>query len=1271
MNKVPQILPAHRRCFKICSLVCSLFLTLATFGQQTYLDTFSSISYSQNNGNSNFSSNWTESNDDGSSNSGRIRVNSNQLRFNNLDNAFIYRFAPLSGASSVTLTFDYDATSRGDEALDAYVYNATSGSWDFVTRLNSSNTGSISYNLTAAQIASNPAIIFSSGSGNWNTSETIFIDNVLFTAVFSPIITIEDVTVNENAGTAIFTVTHSGANAGGAFTVNYQTVDGNANAGSDYTGIASGTLNFNGTSGDTEQIIVTILDDINTEGNENFTIQFTSVSDLSVDITDTAIGTIDDDEIILNDTPLVLFNEFNGYYDYAVTGGSLRDQSNTVDACSITTASSVTGLTTTIPGTATIERAYLLWAHSNQNPDTQVTFEGQTVNADIVYSSSLSGNRLFYGMMSDVTTLITGITNPSTNVYDFSNLNVDNTDTFAQYCTTATTLGGWSLIIFYEEPSLPAVSVNMYHGFKGESNTSNSYTLDGFFAIGATGAKTTVLSWEGDSTLDGNSSGTTNPNGESLIVTNQAGTPFVQSGDGGQTGNNAYNSTIYDNTVSPVINTTNSYGVDLDTYDISSYIAPADSQITVGVNAGQDFVIANLVLVKVPSNLIVGNVFEDVNYGGGAGRDQATSGGADVEGATVELYNSLGVLDETVTSDASGQYSIGGMANGSYSVRVVNSSVNSTRGGGTSCVTCLPVQTYRRNYVTGVGFTEITNEVGGANPANADVAAGTLTNAQTVSSVTIASQGVVGLDFGFNFNTIVNTNEDGQGSLEQFIVNSNNLDETGLDIEANSIFNPASGEDTSVFMIPSTGDPLLRTADSNFGSGYFDILISNGNPLTPITASNTVIDGRTQTAYSGNTNSGTVGSGGTTVGTSANVLPNYDLPEIQLHKDNGDVLHSQGNIVTIRNLSVYGGSNAGIVVDDGSVTISNNLLGVNALGANAGNIGNGVEITDGIVVVDGNYIATNTDTGILINGGTSTTIQNNHITSNGSDACEDNITIQSGSGVVIQQNLIENASSLGIDGDGISGSVTITENTITNSGQNGSVCSGNIENAGIRLDGNNSSITNNIIFSNGGAGVVLAGGNTSGNLISQNSMYANGTASAALGIDLDQSDAIGDGVTLNDAGDTDNGPNGGINFPVISAANGTGTNLVVEGWSRPGATIELFLTDISQGTAAPGDNQLGLSTDYGEGQIYLATFVEGSGSDLASGTSAYTDVDGNTDTTNKFKFSIAMPPGASMGQYVTATATVSNSTSEFSPFSIIKAYTIITNRRITHRVNKN
>ena len=1074
-------------------------------------------------------------------------------------------------------------------------------------------------------------------------------------------LSVNNVSVEEEAGILNFTVTYSGTSTS-AFTVNYATANVTAREPLDYTSV-SGVLNFSGTSGQQLTVAVPIIDDPYGENTETFNLQLSNATN-NIDIAGFGTGTITDtDPPIPNNSPLVLVDEFSGYFDYSTTGGSLRTADNNTNPCAIKTTSSNTLLSPITAG-ATISKAYLYWAHSSLNPDNEVTFEGQTVTADKIYGSLLINGPAylqFYSYVSDVTSLIQGISNPSTNVYDFSGLTID---TGGDYCATATVMGGWSLMVFYEQASLPAVTINLYEGFKGETNSSTTFTLSGFFAIGASGSKTTVLSWEGDQTLSNN---------ERLSVTSGLGN-YTLSGDGdnnGETINNPFNSTIYDNTVLPNINTTNTHGLDLDTYNISSYIQPGENSVTTTVQAGQDYVMMNAVLLKVPSNLITGTVYEDVNYGGGDGRSLAVSNGAPIAGAVVELYDASNALLNTELTNESGRYRLGGMANGNYRVRVVNSSINSTRGGGTTCTTCLPVQTYRRDYTTNGGFINKPNEVGGSNPSGVDGSSGTLTNAQTVSTVTITSEGIVDLDFGFNFNTIVNTNENGQGSLDQFISNANNLDETGLDIVANSIFDPTAGEDTSIFMIPPIGDPQGRTPDAKFANGYFDIFISSGSALTTITADNTKIDGRTQSAYSTDTNVGTVGAGGAAIGTSGIALPNYELPEIQLHSNAGDVITVEGNNTVIRNLAIYANNNAGIVLSSGSILVTDNLIGVNAAGVYIDPIKYGIEIIGGTSTIDGNYIATNTDSGIWIQGGTSTLIQNNHIKANGDAACDDNITIISGSGIIIQHNLIENAAALGIDGNAITGNITITDNSITGSGQNGGNCSGIIENAGIRLDGNNSSISNNVIYANGGPGLVLAGGTTSGNLISQNSFYANGIAGNALGIDLDNSDAMGDGVTLNDNGDGDSGPNGAVNFPVISGAYVTGTSLIVEGWSRPGATIEIFLTDINQGSAVTGANQLGRTTDYGEGQLYLATFVEGSGADSVSGASSYIDLDGNTDTTNKFKFSVPLPSGVIKGSLITSTATVANSTSEFSPSSIITTYNVITNRRITYRIKTN
>ena len=642
---------------------------ISVFGQDTFSDTFSSVSYSNNNGTQNFSGNWVETNETTNPSAGRILINSNQLRFRNLDSRYIDRTLDLSAAVSATLTLDYQRT-NGNESILVQLYDGSS----FNTVATLVGTGSISYPLAASEMSGASAIRFRTGSGNWGSSETVFIDNVLFTAITGPSISIDDVLVNENAGTATFTVTFSGGTIPGGFTVDYSTADVTATAGVDYT-TTNGTLLITGTDGETQTITVPILEDGIGESSETFVVDLFNLSSGSVIINDgQGIGTITDNDSPLLDQPLVLIEQFNGYTDYVSTGNTMRAAANGVDPCAILSSSSNT-LTSPLTATPTIEKAYLYWAHSGATADMNVTFEGSSVVATTAYTSNF-GSLPYYSLRADVTAIVESVADPSTNTYDFADLTIDNT---GGYCSSPVTLGGWSLVIFYSDANnLPAASINLYEGFAGEQNSSSSYNLAGFYAINAVGSKATFLAWEGDPDYAG---------AEQLSITNQAGTTTTLTGDGGQTGNNPFNSTIYDNTVLPIVNNSTSYGLDLDTYDISSFIAVGDNTITANVTSGTDFVLPNAVIIRVPSNLIIGYVFEDVNYGGGVGRDITTANGLGIEGATVELYDNTGNLIETTTTNLNGQYVFGGMINGTFSVRVVNSTVLSSRTGGIACTT--------------------------------------------------------------------------------------------------------------------------------------------------------------------------------------------------------------------------------------------------------------------------------------------------------------------------------------------------------------------------------------------------------------------------------------------------------------------------------------------------------------------------------------------------------------------------------------------------------
>ena len=232
---------------------------------------------------------------------------------------------------------------------------------------------------------------------------------------------------------------------------------------------------------------------------------------------------------------------------------------------------------------------------------------------------------------------------------------------------------------------------------------------------------------------------------------------------------------------------------------------------------------------------VTGRIFEDINYGGGVGRDYAaantsavSSGWATgviaVDNVRVELYDNSGAYVASSTTDASGQYTFTDVGTGSYSVRAVNQTVPSNRGSNSTGETIIPSQTYRHT-----GAVAVTNEVGGFNPALVDAGLNTTnsnistlytgsTTVQSLSNVTIGTTNFGGVDFGFNFDVIVNINENGQGSLNQFVLNSNELDNTNLDQEDNPTGGVSFTKDleweTSIFMIPGSGVHTIPFANA-------------------------------------------------------------------------------------------------------------------------------------------------------------------------------------------------------------------------------------------------------------------------------------------------------------------------------------------------------------------------------------------------------------------------------------------------------------------------
>ena len=116
----------------------------------------------------------------------------------------------------------------------------------------------------------------------------------------TPSLSIDDVSVDEAAGSAVFTVTRAGDTAP-IILVDFTSVDDTATAGSDYT-LVIGQLTF--LSGETSQIItVPILEDTLNEGDETFTVTLSNAFNATL-ADDTGIGTITD-----NDMPILSIDD--------------------------------------------------------------------------------------------------------------------------------------------------------------------------------------------------------------------------------------------------------------------------------------------------------------------------------------------------------------------------------------------------------------------------------------------------------------------------------------------------------------------------------------------------------------------------------------------------------------------------------------------------------------------------------------------------------------------------------------------------------------------------------------------------------------------------------------------------------------------------------------------------------------------------------------------------------------------------------------------------
>jgi uncharacterized repeat protein (TIGR01451 family) len=591
----------------------------------------------------------------------------------------------------------------------------------------------------------------------------------------------------------------------------------------------------------------------------------------------------------------------------------------------------------------------------------------------------------------------------------------------------------------------------------------------------------------------------------------------------------------------------------------------------------------------------------------------------------------------------------------------VNSTVTSSRAG--AIATLIGVQTFRTSGLSGTTEAADTNRVGGEDPTKIDAGNGSTTLAalstgtntpQSITGVTLSTAAVTGVDFGFNFDTIVSIRDSGQGSLRQFITNSNTLANIGLAQSGQS-----SGVEASIFMISGgSAVPGLRAGLTNqLTGGVAQLVVASALPA--ITGTSISIDGTLQTTNVGDTNSGTQGVGGS-VGVDNLSLSTVNKPEVQLSAARGTIgigLDINANNTVVRGMAIYGfgtaansNGSANIEIETGitGTLIERNFLGSTATsftdpGATIRSIGDDIRSVGGKNgTIQDNLIGFAEGKGMGIeSASTGWVIQRNEVRGNGiNNPNLDGVDIENSSACTVQQNLFIAGNGTGIDSFQSTGSNTIVNNTVTG---NGIGTGAALEDMGVRIYGSGNTVDRNLIFSNVGGGIVVTP-TASTTVITKNSIFSNGSTTHEIGIDLQAStDNVSVGtspfVTLNDAGDADTGGNGLLNYPVLQTATITNGQLTLTGFARPGSSIELFI-------ATPDPS------GFGQGKTYLGTVVEGSASDQDATTGTYgpaaiNGIAQGTDTTNRFKFVIAVPSGVGAGTVLTSTATVAGATSEF------------------------
>ncbi len=279
-----------------------------------------------------------------------------------------------------------------------------------------------------------------------------------------------------------------------------------------------------------------------------------------------------------------LYDQFNGRFDFVFIGNTMNVAENTAnDPCIILTSSSAE---LSLGTGDEVEKAYLYWAGSGTGDfDVRLNDVDITAQRNFPLVSFVTGLP-FFSAFADVTAQVQATGNGT---YMLSGLDVSPWLNAIDYCSNGTNFAGWAIVIVYKNAALPLNQLNLYDGLQSVPTSSSNVpssiniTLSSINVIDDVGAKIGFVAWEGDASI---------PVSETLSIN---GTPL--SNPPLNPVNNAFNST------NSFTGATNLYNMDLDVYPIQDNIAIGDTSAQITLTSGQDFVMINVVMTKLNSQL--------------------------------------------------------------------------------------------------------------------------------------------------------------------------------------------------------------------------------------------------------------------------------------------------------------------------------------------------------------------------------------------------------------------------------------------------------------------------------------------------------------------------------------------------------------------------------------------------------------------------------------------------------------------------------------------